>query len=241
MNIKELPNKPFFSIAIPSYEMKGCGEEFLNFSFSKLSRQTFKNFEVIISDHSKDDLIKDLCKKWKDNLDIKYFKNEYKVGGSSPNINNAIKNSNGEWIKLLWQDDFLFSDNSLELIKEHIENNSDIEWIATACEHSNDGVVMYRPFYPYWTSDIHLGNNRISSPSVITIKNTEDKLYFDEDLIWLMDVEYYKRMYEKYGEPSYLNTINVVNRTWSNQLSNTISQERKDSELNRMRKQYTIR
>ena len=78
---------------------------------------------------------------------------------------------------------------------------------------------MYNTHYPKWTDDIHIGNNRISSPSVITIKNNNNKLYFNEDLIWLMDVEYYKRMHILYGEPIYLNNINVVNRTWNNSYS----------------------
>ena len=230
--------KPFFSITIPTYEMKGYGEEFLEVSFTKLIKQTFKNFEVVVSDHSRNDVINNLCNRWKDKLHIKYFRNDYKIGGSSPNINNAIKHSNGEWIKLLWQDDFLFDENSLSIIKTHIDKTENIVWLASACEHTNDGVVMYCPFYPSWTSDIHLGNNRISSPSVITIKNTEDKLYFDDDLIWLMDVDYYKKMYIKHGEPSYLNLITVVNRTWADSVSNTLSQERKDKEVKLMFDRY---
>jgi hypothetical protein len=229
--------KPFFSIAIPTYEMKGHGEEFLNFSLQILSNQTFKDFEVVVSDHSKDFVIKKLCEKWSDKLNIKYFENTYKFGGSSPNINNAISKSNGEWIKLLWQDDFLYENNSLEILKDHIEKNC-CNWIATGCEHSFDGKNMYRPFYPSWTDDIYLGNNRISSPSVITIKNIDSKYYFNENLIWLMDVEYYKRMYDTYGEPSYLNSINVVNRTWSHQLSNTISEEVKNKEVEMLKEIY---
>lgn len=231
--------KPFFSIAIPTYEMKGCGEEFLSFSLGKLHKQTFKDFEVIISDHSQDYIIEDLCNRWKENININYFKNNYKVGGSSPNINNAIKNSNGKWIKFLWQDDFLFNKESLETTKKNIDANENSFWFASACEHSNDGVNMYRPFYPSWNNDIHLGNNSISSPSVITIKNVDDKYYFNEDLIWLMDVEYYKRMYDKFGEPTYINEITVVNRTWSDSVSNTLSNEIKNKEVKLMSEKYT--
>ena len=231
-------NKPFFSIAIPTYEMHGYGEDFLTYNFSILSKQTFKSFEVVVSDHSINNVIRDLCEKWSEILNIRYFKNDYKIGGSSPNINNAIKLSKGEWIKLLFQDDFLFGNNALENLKKHIDKNPNIIWIATACEHTQNGKDMYRPFYPSWNNKIHTGINTISSPSVITIKNTEEKFYFDEDLIWLMDVEYYKRMYDSYGEPSYLNTINVVNRTWSKSVSNNLSEERKNEEVIRLLKIY---
>jgi len=230
--------KPFFSIAIPTYEMGGYGEEFLTNSLSILSKQTFKDFEVIVSDHSQNDIIKDLCDRWSEILEIKYYRNTHKIGGSSPNINNAINHSNGKWIKILFQDDFLFSKDSLELLKNHIGKNKDKIWFATGCEHSNDGSTFYRPFYPSWTNDIHLGNNRISSPSVITIKNNSDKCYFDENLIWLMDVDFYKKMYINYGEPSYLNVINVVNRTWGNSVSNTLTQERKNKEVKLMFDKY---
>lgn len=54
-------NNPFFSISIPTYGYNGKGSEFLNFSLYKLSSQTFKNFEVVISDHSTDNTIKDIC------------------------------------------------------------------------------------------------------------------------------------------------------------------------------------
>ena len=231
-------NKPFFSIAIPTYEMHGRGKEFLEFIFNNLDSQSFKDFEVVVSDHSRDDAIEKLCDSWALPLNIKYLKNKCGVGGSSPNINNAIKNCSGEWIKLLFQDDFLFGATALEELSVHIKNNDREEWFVSACEHSSDGYNMTRPHYPHWTSDIHLGNNRISSPSVVTIKNTEHKMYFDEDLIWLMDVEYYKRMHIRYGEPSYLQSINVVNRIWGNRLSDTIPQSIKIKETNTMRIRY---
>jgi glycosyltransferase involved in cell wall biosynthesis len=231
-------SQSFFSITIPTYEMNGFGGEFLTHSFEILAKQKFKDFEVIVSDHSLNDEIKNVCERWSEVFNVKYHRNDYKRGGSSPNINTAMKLATGKWIKILFQDDFLYDNKSLENIKNHIDENKDIMWIASACEHSVDGVTMHRPFYPSWTSDIHLGNNRISSPSVITIKNTEDKYFFDEDLIWLMDVEYYRRTYDTYGEPSYLNTITVVNRTWGNSVSNSLPMERKNNEEKIMFERY---
>jgi hypothetical protein len=228
----------YFSIAIPTYEMNGQGSTFLDFSFQKLNDQVFKNFEIVISDHSISDEIKDLCTKWSDILDIKYVRNTNKIGSSSANVNNAIRNCTGEWIKILFQDDFLFDYESLSKISDFISSSPNSEWIATSCEHSNDGQDMYRPFYPKWDDNIHFGKNTISSPSVICIKNKTNKLYFDEDLIWLMDVEYYKRMYDSYGEPSYIYDIIVVNRTWGNQLTNTIGDEVKSKEKAIIKSRY---
>lgn len=228
---------PYFSIAIPTYEMRGCGVEFLEHSFMKLYSQSFKDFEVVVSDHSMNTDIQNLCNDWINKLNIKYLRNEICRGSSSANLNNAIKNSSGKWIKILFQDDFLFDYLSLENIKSKIDD--DTYWLASACEHTNDGFDLYRPFYPKWNDDIDIGNNTISSPSVICIRN-ENPLYFDEDFIWLMDVEYYKRMYDSYGEPTYIHNITVVNRTWNGSISSQISTERmlEEKQIMISRRQY---
>ena len=220
----------YFSIAIPTYEMHGKGVSFLEHSFYKLNQQSFKDFEVVISDHSKSDDIKNLCHSWNDRLNIRYIKNPDNIGSSSANLNNALRNCNGKWIKILFQDDYLFDYDSLSNIYNYINVNPDIKWIATACEHSIDGYTTYRPFYPRWNNMLYLGNNTISSPSVITIKNENIK-FFNNNLIWLMDVEFYKRMYDSYGEPGYINEISVVNRTWNNSITNTVSEEVKRKEF----------
>jgi len=105
---------PFFSIAIPTYGYDGKGVEFLEHSLNIISEQTFQDFEIIISDHSTDDTIKDIFLKWEKSLNIKYFRNENGIGIISPNINNAMKNCSGKWIKVLFQDDFLYDKFSLE-------------------------------------------------------------------------------------------------------------------------------
>jgi hypothetical protein len=57
---------------------------------------------------------------------------------------------------------------------------------------------------------------------VLTIKNDSSLLLFDEKLIWLMDCDYYRRCYQKFGKPKILNKISVVNRLGSHQVSNSI-------------------
>lgn len=225
----------FFSIAIPCYEMNGKGSDFLDFSLGIINRQTFKDFEVVISDHSSNGDVEKICNKWSDCININYIRNKNNIGSSSSNINNAILNCKGEWIKILFQDDFLYSKNSLLDIKNSLCD--DTFWVATGCEHTNDGRTFYRPFLPSWNEQIKIGINTISSPSVITVRNN-DSILFDDELIWLMDTDWYYRIWLKYGEPKYLNKINVVNRTWSDSVSNTISVSIKRSEIEKINKKY---
>lgn len=207
------------SICIPTYEMKGKGVEYLEYSFNILYSQTFQDFEIVISDHSIDNNIELLCDYWKQILNIHYFKNEYKRGISSANINNAIHKAKGEIIKILFQDDFLYDEQSLENQFKCFKEN----WLITACCHYN-GVNIYKPFYPKYHDNIQYGQNTISSPSVLMFKN-KDVIDFDDNLFWLMDVDYYKRLYNKFGPPDICNYITVVNREHENQVSNTLATE----------------
>jgi glycosyltransferase involved in cell wall biosynthesis len=211
------------SVCIPTYEMHGKGVEFLEFNFKILEIQTFKDFDVIISDHSLTDDIQQLCEKYKSTLDIKYFRNTEKRGSQSPNINNAIRHSDSKLIKVLFQDDFLFSENSLEITVNHFNLEKD-KWLVSRCQHSMDGTNFIRDFIPRYNHNIHLGINTISSPSVLTILN-ETPLLFDENLINLMDCDYYKRCYIKFGEPKILKVITVVNRMGDHQATHTIVNE----------------
>jgi len=103
--------------------------------------------------------------------------------------------------------------------------------------HSIDGARFERPMTPVWNGLIWTGNNTMGCPSGMTIKN-ENILFFDEDLNWLMDVDYYKSMFDKYGEPEILKNFTVVNRTWGNRLTDTISQDLKDREFKMLREKY---
>jgi glycosyltransferase involved in cell wall biosynthesis len=77
------------SICIPTWEQYGRGVEFLKNNFEQILKQTYKDFNVIISDHSKDDNIKSLCENYSSQIKIKYFKNENHFGNGPANTNNT--------------------------------------------------------------------------------------------------------------------------------------------------------
>jgi len=219
------------SICIPCYEMNNLGATFLYFNLSKILFQTYDNIEVIISDHSRDDSILNICKDFSNRgLDITYIKNENMVGNSSANLNEAIKSAKGDIIKVIFQDDFLYHDQSIEDIVKEYQKDDGVKWLVTSCCHTEDGSLYYNYMDPEYTLNILEGNNRISSPSVLSFINSEDKLLFDPDFIWLMDCDYYYRMYQKYGDPFYLKSTNVVNRHWGGQLTKILPKDIMDKE-----------
>ena len=236
--VEESKEPKNISIVIPAYEMHGMGAEFLSFSFDKLKDQSFLDFDIVISDHSTNDSIKNLCKKYSKSLDIKYYRNHENLGNSSANVNNAISLATGKIIKILFQDDFLYSKDSLRDIKESFDSNPDKKWLVSACEHSTNGTSFYSTVIPELDAGKLLsGVNTISSPSVVSFLN-EYNVKFDENLIWMMDCDYYVRMATEFGEPIILEGVNVVNRIWSNQYNNMIPAETKEKETEYIKNKF---
>jgi hypothetical protein len=227
----------FFSVVIPCWEIKGKGVDYLEWSFNILANQTFKDFEVVISDHSVDDEIRDLCDRWLPYLDIIYTKNSHGRGKISPNLNNAIRHATGKYIKILFQDDFLYDQESLEIIYKHIINNAEKYWFVNACVHTKDAVTCYDPMFPMYHDRIHEGYNTISCPTVLTIKN-ENVMEFDESLNWLVDVDYYKRLYINHGLPVIIQHICAVNRDSEVRTTTMITEQEKIEEVKRVIERY---
>lgn len=199
------------SIAIPTWECHGKGDEFLDDLLRTIKIQTFTNFEVVISDHSESDLIYNKIQEFEDDFKIVYLKNKNNRGNSPANLNHAIKHCQNEIIKIMFQDDFFYDDEALEKI-DYALKHSDKEWLLNGTNHTHDhGHSFYWDFYPSFNDNLLKGVNTISSPSVVSFKR-EINIQFDESLIYLMDVDFYYAMREKYGEPIYYNDILVSNR-----------------------------
>ena len=225
------------SVAIPTYEYHGCGVDFLDFQFRKFETQTFKDFEIVISDHSINDDIEKFCKENMYNLKIKYIRNKKDRGSSSANVNNAILESSGDIIKIIFQDDFLYDEKSLEYTVNAFNDNTN--WLVSGCVHTkDDGASFFNHMIPMYNDQIYYPKNTISSPSVLSIKNSDEKILFDERLIWMMDVDYYKRAFDKFGLPNVLPTTTVVNRIWEYQLSSTMSGDRKNEEVSLVKEKF---
>jgi glycosyltransferase involved in cell wall biosynthesis len=202
---------PKISIAIPTWEANKKGEDFLDDLLRTIEIQTFKDFEVVISDHCADDYLLPKVKEFQNKFEIKYFKNKKKRGNSPANLNNAIKKCSGEIVKIMFQDDFFYDDEALEKIY-YILMDSNSKWLLHGTNHTkDDGHSFYWEMYPRFNDDLLKGVNSISSPSVVAFKK-EFNILFDENLKYLMDVDYYYGMREKYGEPIYYDDILVSNR-----------------------------
>lgn len=215
------------SIALPTSKMANGKELFIR-CLNSLWSQTFQDFEIVVCDNSDDSEIYEICSYY--NTGIKYFLNPIK--GMAQNTNEAIRNSEGELIKILYMDDYFAHKDSLWKIVSHFTG----EWLVSACLH-DDGLEIFKPHTPIYSDDIHTGHNTIGSPSVLTIRNDRPML-FDENLQWLLDCDYYRRMHDKWGEPVVLKDKNVILGLHPDQMTHTMGNERKLKEHEYMMKKY---
>lgn len=202
---------PKISIVVPIHAGMKHGDFFLWRLTQSLMQQTFQDYELVI----------------------------VQEGLMAENTNAGIKKAKGELIKILYLDDYFAHKDALKVIVENFAD--DDMWLATGCVHqlSSPEVLEepHSPHYPLFTHDIHTGNNRIGSPSVVTLRNL-GHLLFDEELSFLLDCDLYKRYYAEYGPPKLINDLNVVIGIGDHQTSNLMPSKEKLEEFNYLQKKY---
>lgn len=196
---------PTVSICVPAFELGGRGVSMLTKLFKSVEMQTYKDYEVMVSDHSLSDEILDLCKAWHSKLPkLAYIKNERNRGSCEANLNNAIEHADGKFIKPMLQDDFFLLPDTLETMMQRVKN--DKTWVAVGCLHCREDEVdkLFHPHSPTWIPDrsMALGQNRVGSPSVVLYPNASENRLFDHNLLWLMDCEFYYRLGLEIGAPT---------------------------------------
>lgn len=212
--------------------MNGSGSLYLFQLLKSIKSQTYTNYEVIISDHSKNNEIEDAVSKVT-SMDIKYLRYEENRGKSSCNINNAIRHSTGSIIKPMFQDDFIINRNMLTHINAAYESNLDIKWGGVGFIHiDKDNALKYDnpTMIPRLNPNIVVGVNTFGCPSVCFFKKNDDIL-FDEELVWLMDCEFYHRLFLSYGEPHIINSYDVAVRQWESFTSEVSNAVKKSEDI----------
>ncbi|QGX98118.1 glycosyltransferase family 2 protein [Roseovarius faecimaris] len=227
---------PYISICIPAYEMGGQGAEYLLDSFEHLLRQSYEQFEVIVSDQSDDEGVATICKAYADRLDITRLDNRGGARQASANTNNAMRAARGQVLKVLFQDDFLCDPTALA---QHADafSKEGAQWLLCGSGVTHDGQSLENTMVPRLDPNLYLGKNTVSSPSVLALR-AGTGLEFDEELIWLMDVDMYKRCQKVLGAPHILEAPMVANRLHLGQVSAGVSPTLRRRELRYMRAKH---
>lgn len=192
--------QPKVSIVCPIHDMKN-GSKFLWRLVNSLTEQTFKDWELIIT----------------------------KEGRMAENTNAGIRRARGEYIKVLYLDDYFSHSGALEgMLDVALKLNKN--WIICGTEDNPT---------PYSTNNIETGNNHLGSPSALMFKNYfEDNLLFDETMSWLLDCDLYKRMEKKFGSACILPGNYITIGKGSHQMTHILTDEEKLLEHEYMNKKY---
>ncbi len=87
-----------YSIIIPVYNRPDEADELLE----SLTKQKVKDFEVVVVEDGSSKPCKEVCDKYKDTLDVKYFVKEN--GGPGPARNYGVEQAQGEYVLILDSD-----------------------------------------------------------------------------------------------------------------------------------------
>src|SRR5258706_11620300 len=99
---------PFISISIPAYKRV----DYLRRLLDSILIQDYKNFEVVITDDTPGDEVKNFCELYQPTFPLRYFKNKESLG-TPENWNEGVRKAAGQWIKIMHDDDWFSGRDSL--------------------------------------------------------------------------------------------------------------------------------
>jgi hypothetical protein len=146
--------------------------------------------------------------------------------GMASNTNSAIKQATGLLVKILYMDDWLYHKDVLQNIWDNFEFGDD--WMISGATTNP---------HPYWTDDIETGNNHLGSPSALTMRR-KSAMMFDERMSWLLDCDLYRRLYDEYGPPKFLDSIEIGIGVGDHQMTHILTDEEKLKEHKLIQKKY---
>ncbi|NEU06811.1 glycosyltransferase family 2 protein [Flavihumibacter sp. R14] len=202
---------PKVSVCIPTYNQI----EHLRRTLESVLIQTYKNYELIITDDSTTPLVKDLTDQFDFDGRLKYYHNNIPLG-SPQNWNHCISMASGDFIKIIHHDDWFTDSNSLEEYVQYLVNNPNIDlafstshvlladgenWDHTTTDEQLD-VIKTNP------AILFIGNT-IGGPSAIIFRN-KIELRFDTKLKWLVDIDFYINNISKYKSLGYIKSALIT-------------------------------
>ena len=206
-------NLPLVSICIPAYK----NITFLERLLKSLLAQTFSNFEVIISDDSPDDSVKNFIGQYNVKLTIAYFKNTPSLG-TPANWNFAMNQAKGDFIKLIHDDDWLASPDALQLMVDALANNKQVDFLFGAFNNVDVETNTVETVFAKKNridlikkNPLHLFRKNIIGPPSVIMHRRSFSFNYDEKLKWVVDFEAYISVLKQKTQFIYINQplINV--------------------------------
>lgn len=187
---------PKVSICIPTYKQV----EYLRKTLDSIREQDFTDYEIIVSDDSPDDSVKNVLKEYDFKGKLNYFYNSPALGAPA-NWNFAMNKAVGDYIKIMHHDDYFTSSQSLKKFVKLLDDDPQVSFAFSAttisllslntkkthkCSSGQLKKIVSQP-------DALFFANYIGAPSATIVRNKKN-VSFDTNLKWLVDVEWYYRL-----------------------------------------------
>jgi|25_taG_2_1085351.scaffolds.fasta_scaffold01073_7 glycosyltransferase involved in cell wall biosynthesis len=210
------------SICIPTFN----GSKFLEEALVSIESQTYKNYEVVISDDASTDETLKIIQDFKVKASFPVYIYHHEPKGIGANWNNCIRKANGEFIKFLFQDDVLLPsciEEQLAVLSSYsniglvaskrkflIEGKVDLElkeWIETYND-LQEKLELPSGKVSIITKNLFKDNkflksplNKIGEPPTVFFRKSvvQEIGYFREDLHQILDYEFYYRLLRSYN------------------------------------------
>jgi len=190
-------NQSFISICIPAYK----NIDYVKRLLDSIAVQTYKNFEVIITDDSSDSDIESLCNSYSHLFELRYVKN-LKNLNTPENWNEAVRHARYEWIKIMHDDDWLATPDSLLFFAQSIVSNPNAQFFFSSYSNVYDHCNRIQHMYlsAFWkrllkgNPEILISENVIGPPSVTLYK--KNHLLYDREMKYVVDIDFYTRYLE---------------------------------------------
>jgi putative glycosyltransferase (TIGR04372 family) len=196
--------KPIFSVIIPTYNTG----KIIRKTLDSLVGQTYKNFEVIVSDDGSKDETLSIVREYGAKLNLIILENENWGGPARPR-NLGIRAATADWIAFLDHDDY-WDENKLEETLKYLENNDVIFHDLRICslegktfKTAKGRNVSPNPFVRLMTE----GNGILNSSAVVRKSLIEEVNYIDEsrELMTVEDFDLWLKIAKKTNRFFYIN------------------------------------
>ncbi len=204
---------PTFSILLPVYN----GEKFLSDAIDSVLSQTYKDFELLISDDCSVDSTASILAQYESkDARVKIWRNPKQLGLFG-NYNACLNKATGKFVKPFAQDD-LFLPDTLQLLHQAFLDNPNVSIVSGVREiidESGETTDFLRncksdKLFDYdevLRDNLLTLQNKIGEPSAVAFKNDKStEGGFDENLYHLGDIDFWIRL-AKNGGYFYLNKI----------------------------------
>ena len=201
------------------------GARWISAAIESLLVQTYKNFELVVIDDGSTDNSKEIVSSYLCDERVRYIHQENR--GFSAAVNRGIKESKGDLIGFIGQDD-LWLHNKLKLQVEYLNNHKDVDLVQSSyfAVDSQGRIIRIRNVeIPSISSKrefiekLFLGNF-IGFETVLVKRECFDKVgFFDERMVGFSDHDIWLRISGSFNTEGYIDLPLVKKREHVLQLS----------------------